>query len=613
MSSGYWSSVVTSRISRRRALVGSSALAASAAFLAACGGSKNGSSDKGSAKSNLASTPIDTLAQVKPGGVLKHFAPGDALHLDPLASSNANVVNYVSPYAYPRLLKWTLGKYPQVADGVPEGYTAESFELSPDKLQLTLKLRQGMKWDSRAPTNGRVLDAQDVLFSWNKFAKVNNLKANLAYDPATAKDAPVESVTAPDSKTVVMKLRQPDYRVLAFLSAYDYVNLMPRESDGGFDPRQVVRGHGPWMLDSYEPSVRFVWAKNPDYYVKDRPLPDRMEIPILPDYAQQLAQFKTGNIYTSVVTPEDAIKTKKEAPATTLMQGDRYVTAGGGYVTFGLQTGSPWGDARLRQAVSMTLDRQAYANVLENIDTYAQEGVDLPVAFNSIIYAGWTGAWLDPNNDKDFGPNNKYLKMDIAEAKKLLSAGGFPNGMDFDFFFSTEQYGAAYLKSVQVMAGMFPESGLRPKQQPLPYNTFSVRFNGDTYWNFGGVIHRAGRAWPALASMLFAFTNPAGTNYHGATPDGKNVDKGDPKLTDMVSRLTGEFDISKQNAIAHDIIRYYTQQTYSISRPSNTKGYTLAWPVIGNYGVNSTYVGGAVTDPWLNWWIDSSKPPLAKT
>jgi peptide/nickel transport system substrate-binding protein len=388
---------------------------------------------------------------------------------------------------------------------------------------------------------------------------------------------------------------------------------MPRESDGGYDPRREVRGHGPWMLESYEPSVRFVWARNPDYYIKDRPFPDKLEMPILPDYAARQAQFKAGNLHTSVTTPEDVIQTKKDAPRTLMVQGDRFQTAGGGYVSFGWETGSPWGDVRLRQALSMTIDNDAYADTLENRDAYSREGIDLPVAFNSIIYAGWTGAYLDPTSDKEFGPNNKYLKLNIAEAKKLLAAAGHPSGLEFDWIFSTEQYGAAYLKSVQILAGMFEAAGFKPRQVPLSYANYQVRYISSDYWNFGGVIHRAGRQWPALASMLFAFTNPSGTNYHGASSDGRNVDKGDAKLTDLVNRMTGEFDLAKQNALAHELIRYYTQQTYSISRPSNSKGYTVTWPVIGNYGVNSTFVGGASTDPWLNWWIDPSKAPLART
>jgi peptide/nickel transport system substrate-binding protein len=576
--------------------------------LSGCGGGDDGAPRD---RSGLVATPVDTTSQAKAGGTIKHFFTGDAQHLDALTSSNANVTNYVSPFANVRLLRWTLGKYPNIADGTPEGYAAESFELSPDKLQMTFKLRQGMKWDSRAPTSGRALDAQDLVFSWTKFARVNNLRSSLAYDATSAPLAPVESVSAPDSRTFVMKLRQPDSRMVPFLSSYDYFNVMPRESDGGYDPRREVRGAGPWMLESYEPSVRFVYVRNPDYYIKDRPLPARLEIPVVPDYSQRLAQFKAGNIYTHVATAEDVVLAKKDAPRTIMLQGDRFATAGGGYVTFGWETGSPWTDVRLRQALSMSIDREAYADTLENRDAYARDGLDLPIAFNSIIYAGWTGAYLDPNNEKEFGPNHKYLKMDLAEAKKLLAAAGHPNGLEFDWVYSTEQYGAAYVKSAQVLAGMFPVIGLKPKEVAITYANYQAKYSESTYWNFGGVVHRAGRNWPAITSMLFAFTNPKGTHYHGASADGRSVETGDPKVNELVTKMIGEFDLNKQNAIVQEFIRYYTQQTYSISKPSNTKGYTVVWPAIANYGVNSTYVGGAATDPWLNWWIDPTKPPLA--
>src|SRR6266508_2489520 len=138
----YWTRITNSSLTRRRALIGSAALGAGAAFLAACGGGDGGDSAAGKGdKSGLVSKPVDTLSQAKAGGVIKHFAAGDALHLDPLTSSNANVVNYVAPHAYPRLVKWKAGTYPNVADGATAGFAAESFEASPDKLQLIFKLR----------------------------------------------------------------------------------------------------------------------------------------------------------------------------------------------------------------------------------------------------------------------------------------------------------------------------------------------------------------------------------------------------------------------------------------------------------------------------------------
>jgi ABC-type transport system substrate-binding protein len=613
MSEGYWQSITRSRLSRRRALLGSAGLAAGglALSLVGCGGGSDGSSSASGGRTIAVAKPVDSTSKARPGGVIKHFMTGEPAHFDALISANANVVNFVTPYAYPRLLKWQLGKYPDAADGVPEGYAAESYELSPDKLQLTFKLRQGMKWDSRAPTSGRQVDSQDVKYSWDKFGSINQLRTSLVYDAQKAPLAPVESLSMPDSKTVVMKLRQPDSRIISLLVAYDTFNIMPRESDGGFDPKNQVRGAGPWMLDEYTPSVRMVYKKNPDFYIKDRPLPDTVEIPFVADQAQRLAQFKAGNIYTSVVQSTNILEAKKDAPDTVIQQGSNFASAGGGYITFAWHDEKPWGDVRLRQAMSMAIDREAYADTIENRDAFRTEGIDLPIKYNSIVYAGWTGAYLDPTDDKAFGPTNKYLKYDLAEAKKLMAAAGASN-LEFDWAYSTEQYGAEYLKSAQLFAGMFEAAGFKVKQVAVPYQTYQQKYSDVSYWDVTAVVMRAGRQWPSLAQNLFAFLHPSGSHYHGATPDGKNVDKGDPKLTDWILKIIGEFDVKKQNDTVHDLIRYYTQQSYSISRPSNSPGLTLTWPVLGNYGLNSTFVGGSAVDPWLNWWIDPSKPPLGK-
>src|SRR3546814_17899402 len=50
------------------------------------------------------------------------------------------------------------------------GDLAESWEISPDKLQITFKLRPGPKWDARPPTNGRAVDASDVAYSWQEWS-----------------------------------------------------------------------------------------------------------------------------------------------------------------------------------------------------------------------------------------------------------------------------------------------------------------------------------------------------------------------------------------------------------------------------------------------------------
>ena len=60
----------------------------------------------------------------------------------------------------------------------------------------------------------------------------------------------------------------------------------------------------------------------------------------------------------------------------------------------------------------------------------------MAVRRNGIIAGGWGDYWLDPTDAKEFGPNAKYLDLNMAEAKKLLTAAGQPNGFDLDLNFA---------------------------------------------------------------------------------------------------------------------------------------------------------------------------------
>ena len=315
--STYWTDTLKSRISRRRALAATGAGALGAAFLAACGGSDSdnnkGTQSQASAdKSGLLGTPVESTKNAKSGGVLKLHGSVDPVQgLDPLASNHRVTQNFAT-FSYSRLLQNSMEKFPKLAAQSVEGDVAESYELSPDKLTLTLKLRQGIKWDSRAPTNGRALDAQDVLFSLNKFAKVHPNRTELMYDAQTAKAAPIETMTSPDARTVVLKLKSPDVSLLAMLASDSYIYIMPRESESGFNSKTDMRGSGPWMLEEFAPSVRLSYKRNPDYYVKDRPYPDRVEVPLVTEYAQRMAQFRAGQILNHIATQEEVVQTKRD-------------------------------------------------------------------------------------------------------------------------------------------------------------------------------------------------------------------------------------------------------------------------------------------------------------
>ena len=70
-------------------------------------------------------------------------------------------------------------------------------------------------------------------------------------------------------------------------------------------------------------SVKFVLERNPDYFDQDFALLDGIELPILSESAQRLAQFKAGNLhYYTGVSAQDEIGLKKEEPRLIMYESD---------------------------------------------------------------------------------------------------------------------------------------------------------------------------------------------------------------------------------------------------------------------------------------------------
>ena len=642
----YWDRVLNNRISRRRGLAALGAGSAAAAFMAACGGDDDdggtatgstggatggtgsGSTGATGGGTGLITLPTDTSAQGKPGGVWKHFTRGDATHFDSLIQDTSQVVSISGYLGYAKLLKWKVGRYPGIADGTSEGEHAEEWELSPDKLTLTFKLRPNMKFDERAPTNGRAADAADVVWSWNKYIANNPGAKSLAYIPGENTAAAVQSIEAPDDSTVVFKMHHPDASLIPLFSAADKFYVFPIEADSQYDPKTTMRGAGPWMLEEYTPSIGFVWARNPNYYVKGRPFPDKVEVPIVPDPAQQQAQFRTGEIYSDVMGgfggfQLDIVPTHQELPDTLIYEVATFPERNIWYMTFGYDGDSPFKDTRLRQAMSMLIDREGYADVIDNRDKFAEQGLELQWKQCTILGAGWGDYWLDPQDEAAFGPSHAYLKYNVEEAKKLMEAAGYANGVDFDFYWLNDStFGALYNNIVQLYDGFFREGGMRGDlSKGLPFEQWVNQIVQAYFYNehvagtrkgYSGAQLMAERPFPTAASLISSSFHYLGGAFHGMTPDGNNAHEGDPKINDMSEQIGLEFDREAQIELVHDVIRYATQQSYYIPQGTSAKQFQLIWPVLSGFNAaNSPPDATTWADSLLDIWIDTTKPPIA--
>ena len=101
------------------------------------------------------------------------------------------------------------------------------------------------------------------------------------------------------------------------------------------------------------------------------------------------------------------------------------VQTSGPYTAFGWKPSppekTPFRDERVRQAYSMSLDRDLWIEALHNVSKFEAEGMSMETRWETRVGQEMVGWSLDPK-DKDFGPNAKYFFHDIAEAKELLAA-----------------------------------------------------------------------------------------------------------------------------------------------------------------------------------------------
>ncbi len=598
----YWSN----RISRRKAIgvAASTGLAVGAAALIGCGGGGDDGGGGGEQASSIIYKPKDTTSQAKPGGTYESFINNDVSGWDYLGAT-ANLDRGQASYVYSRLFKWKPGIIEE-ARGEIDGDLAASFEFTTDLQQLTVKLRPNAKWDSRAPTNSRALDSGDVKYSFDRM-KATSVYRNDWFNDLNP-SGPISSVTTPDSSTVVIKLAFPLAAVFEYFGNSLGFFVMPKESESAFDPRKDARGTGPWMVDKYEPSVSILFKRNPNWYIKDRPFLEGWSNAIVKEYAQQLAQFRAGNLWSGVARQEDVLATKKDLPNLLLTQNEYSSIAPG--VFFGWLS-PQYKDDRVRRALSMLIDRETFATSFSDEAKFKAEGIDVALQYDNFLGRGWGDYWLDPFG-KDAGPDAANWKFSIPEAKKLLTAAGFASGFNTDMYSpSGLAYGQTYVNYQQTLGGMFNEAGIKVSFKEVGYSNdyvpnynYNQGFDGlSTFANtvYGGVANNIRTNWHSNSAQDRSPYAPAKINKPPAAAR-------DTQLDGLIEKLLRETDHTKGVALAHDIQRYLTKVMYTIPFSYKTRSLSLTHPWVGNAGVYNSWVssvGATDTLPFL--WYDASK------
>lgn len=385
-------------------------VAAMAVGLVACGSDKSTATDSTNSTAEPVATGDKELAvQIGP----------DPETIDPALNSAVDGGNMLL-HAFECLL--TVGQ-----DGTLQPGQAETWETSEDGLTWTFHLREGLKWSDGTP-----LTANDFVYSWQRVCDPmvaapyaeTVLGMVKGYNEAIAGDTSALAVSAPDDLTLVVELNAPCsyFGSLAAFATLSPVQQATVEANGdawAVDASTYV-SNGPFYMTEWVPGSHITFSKNPNYWNADAIKLDRLKFLLIEDSNAAYSAYQTGEALMIKDVPTEEIPSLQG-------NGDFYVDPiiGTYYVSLNL-TEEVFQDARVRQALSLAIDREYVAGTLMQ-GTYT--------AASNFMGPGWVDTdgseFMENANGGQPYIDVTDFDANLAKAKELLAEAGYPDGQGF--------------------------------------------------------------------------------------------------------------------------------------------------------------------------------------
>jgi peptide/nickel transport system substrate-binding protein len=431
---------------------------------------------------------------------------------------------------YDGLVNWDLSSFDKPSDLVPG--LAASYGVDPadaSKTRWIFKIREGVKFH-----DGSEFTADAVVWNFDKLLKNDSPQYDQRQSAQGRSRIPaVASYKAVDKYTLEIVTKSPDAS-LPYQLAWIMMSSPAQWEKLGKSWEAFAKtpsGTGPWKLTLFAPRERAEMVPNKDYWDKARvPKLDKLVLLPLPEPNARVAALRAGQVDWIEAPAPDAVASLKSA-------GFKIVTNAYPHNwTWHLSRveGSPWNDVRVRKAANLAVDREGMKELLS--------GLMIPAE-----------GFMPPGHQW-FGKPSFKLKLDQAEAKKLLKEAGYGPGKPL------------------VLKALISPSG-SGQMQPLPMNEFiqqnlaevGIKLDFEVVeWNQLINIWRAGAADPSAKggqSLNFTyfiqdpFTGfirhmqcnlkaPAGTNWGHYC---------DPEMDKLLDQVRNTFDPKEQSAVLQKV------------------------------------------------------------
>ena len=327
------------------------------------------------------------------------------------------------------------GLYTYDAEGqlVPE--LAESHEVSEDGQMYTFTLRDGLKW-----SDGEELNAEDVVYSWNRLANPETGAdyAYLADIIAKNDDGTLKIEASEDGKTFTVHLTAPCayFLDLCAFPAFYPVPQQNVESAEGADTNPgawcVESGFvtsGPMTCTEWKHNESMTYEKNPNYFRADEVSLEKIQFMLSADDTAIWNAFEDGSLQFIDTIATDMMATAKEKE-----EYHNIPNLGTYYSGFNVNSDLFKGKtvqqaADMRKAMTLLIDRQYI------VDTIAQTDQEVANTFIPTGMADGNGGEFRVNDDaytypmEDvvgyFDPSVDAYEANLEEARKLLEGAGY--------------------------------------------------------------------------------------------------------------------------------------------------------------------------------------------
>jgi peptide/nickel transport system substrate-binding protein len=360
------------------------------AILAACGGA------------NSSPSPTAGGAQGTPtkGGTLRLASQAPAAAVNPITIADQGGANMLAQTGDFLVLD-------NAQAGMLQPMLATSWSHNGDGTVWTFKLRQGVKFHDGSP-----LTADDVVYTFQQHSNPKNAANALSTFAGVLKP---EGVVAVDPGTVAFHLESAVGNFPYIISSDNYnMIIVPKGTDFSTWQKTFI-GTGAFKLKNYTQNVGASFVANPSYW-GGAPHLDSTEFTFYNAQQPQIVALQGGTV--------DVIDLFVASGAAALLTNSSFriiKVKGSSHRQLSMRNDqAPFTDARVRQAIALSLDRPAIVHGL---------------LFGTGVVA----------NDSPFAPKYHFTDtsvpqrvQDISKAKELLAAAGHPNG--FSTTLVTEQF-----------------------------------------------------------------------------------------------------------------------------------------------------------------------------